>query len=162
METIVKGMDGIEEAATIIQRGGLVAFPTETVYGLGGNALDPDASRKIYAAKGRPSDNPLIVHVSCIEEVEPLVSAFPKEARLLMETFWPGPLTIILPKAEIVPHETTGGLDTVALRCRRTVSHSGLSRLPASRSQDRVQTPPVSRARPRPSMCCMTFPEKSI
>ena len=117
METIVKGMDGIEEAATIIQRGGLVAFPTETVYGLGGNALDPDASRKIYAAKGRPSDNPLIVHVSCIEEVEPLVSAFPKEARLLMETFWPGPLTIILPKAEIVPHETTGGLDTVALRC---------------------------------------------
>lgn len=117
MKTIVKGMDGIEEAAEIIRRGGLVAFPTETVYGLGGNALDPEASRKIYAAKGRPSDNPLIVHVSCIDEVSPLVSAFPEDARKLMETFWPGPLTIIMPKADCVPLETTGGLNTVAIRC---------------------------------------------
>ena len=117
METIVKGMEGVQQAADIIRRGGLVAFPTETVYGLGGNALDPEASRKIYEAKGRPSDNPLIVHVSCIEEVEPLVSAFPEDARKLMDSFWPGPLTIIMPKADIVPLETTGGLNTVAIRC---------------------------------------------
>lgn len=117
METIVKGLEGVSQAAEIIKKGGLVAFPTETVYGLGGNALDPDASCKIYAAKGRPSDNPLIVHVSEIKEVEPLVSEFPQDAKKLMETFWPGPLTIILPKAPIVPYETTGGLDTVAIRC---------------------------------------------
>ncbi len=117
METIIKGMEGIEEAAEIIRRGGLVAFPTETVYGLGGNALDPAASRKIYAAKGRPSDNPLIVHVSCIEEVEPMVTGIPTGGRRLMETFWPGPLTLILPKADCVPYETTGGLETVAIRC---------------------------------------------
>ena len=90
METIVKGMEGVQQAAEIIRQGGLVAFPTETVYGLGGNALDPEASRKIYAAKGRPSDNPLIVHVSCIDEVPPLVSEFPDSARKLMEAFWPG------------------------------------------------------------------------
>ncbi len=117
MKTIIKDISGIEEAAEIIRRGGLVAFPTETVYGLGGNALDPEASRKIYAAKGRPSDNPLIVHVASIEQVKPLVSAFPEDARRLMETYWPGPLTIILPKSEIVPPETTGGLGTVAIRC---------------------------------------------
>ncbi|SFG13759.1 L-threonylcarbamoyladenylate synthase [Oribacterium sp. WCC10] len=117
METIVKGMEGIEQAAEIIRKGGLVAFPTETVYGLGGNALDPEASRKIYAAKGRPSDNPLIVHVSCIDEVKPLVSELPGDAEKLMEAFWPGPLTIIMPKSDIVPYETTGGLDTVAVRC---------------------------------------------
>ena len=117
METIVKGMEGVQQAAEIIRRGGLVAFPTETVYGLGGNALDPEASRKIYAAKGRPSDNPLIVHVSCIDEVPPLVSEFPDSARKLMEAFWPGPLTIVMPKAAIVPYETTGGLETVAIRC---------------------------------------------
>ncbi|OON86400.1 threonylcarbamoyl-AMP synthase [Oribacterium sp. C9] len=117
METIVKGMEGVEQAAEIIKNGGLVAFPTETVYGLGGNALDPEASRKIYAAKGRPSDNPLIVHVSSISEVHPLVSVLPEAAEKLMEAFWPGPLTIILPKSEIVPYETTGGLETVAIRC---------------------------------------------
>ncbi len=117
METKIKGIDGVEEAAEIIKQGGLVAFPTETVYGLGGNALDPEAARKIYSAKGRPSDNPLIVHVSCVEEVESLVSAFPEDAKRLMNKFWPGPLTIILPKSSIVPFETTGGLNTVALRC---------------------------------------------
>lgn len=117
METIIKGIDGIEEAAEVIKRGGLVAFPTETVYGLGGNALDPEAAKRIYAAKGRPSDNPLIVHVSSAEEAEPLVSVLPETARRLMSRFWPGPLTLVLPKSERVPYETTGGLDTVALRC---------------------------------------------
>ena len=103
-------------AADILQHGGLVAFPTETVYGLGGNALDRDASRKIYAAKGRPSDNPLIVHVSEIDEVIPLVKEVTKSSRRLMEKFWPGPLTIILNASDKVPRETTGGLSTVALR----------------------------------------------
>lgn len=106
----------IEISAEILRRGGLVAFPTETVYGLGGNALSPSASQAIYAAKGRPSDNPLIVHIADTASVYELASEVPEVAKTLMEAFWPGPLTIILPKADIVPKETTGGLDTVAIR----------------------------------------------
>ena len=117
METRIFSKRDIEEAARVLKAGGLVAFPTETVYGLGGNGLSRDAARKIYAAKGRPSDNPLILHVSKIEEVNPLVESIPEKAKLLMESFWPGPLTLILKKSEIVPRESTGGLDTVALRC---------------------------------------------
>ena len=104
------------EGAKILREGGLVAFPTETVYGLGANALDEEAAKKIYAAKGRPSDNPLIAHVSCMEEVYPLVSWVPEAAKKLAEAFWPGPLTMIFPKSGIVPYGTTGGLDTVAVR----------------------------------------------
>ena len=117
METRIFSKKDIEEAAQILKTGGLVAFPTETVYGLGGNGLDSEAARKIYAAKGRPSDNPLILHVSKIEEVVPLVERVPEKAKLLMDSFWPGPLTLILKKSAIVPLESTGGLDTVALRC---------------------------------------------
>ena len=117
METRIFSKKDIGEAARVLKAGGLVAFPTETVYGLGGNGLSRDAARKIYAAKGRPSDNPLILHVSKIEEVNPLVESIPEKAKLLMESFWPGPLTLILKKSEIVPRESTGGLDTVALRC---------------------------------------------
>ena len=117
METRIFSKKDIEEAAQILKTGGLVAFPTETVYGLGGNGLDSEAARKIYAAKGRPSDNPLILHVSKIEEVVPLVESVPEKAKLLMDSFWPGPLTLILKKSAIVPLESTGGLDTVALRC---------------------------------------------
>ena len=117
METRIFSKKDIGEAARGLKAGGLVAFPTETVYGLGGNGLSRDAARKIYAAKGRPSDNPLILHVSKIEEVNPLVESIPEKAKLLMESFWPGPLTLILKKSEIVPRESTGGLDTVALRC---------------------------------------------
>ncbi len=105
-----------KEAGEILRNGGLVAFPTETVYGLGGNALDPTASMKIYAAKGRPSDNPLIVHISEVSDIEKLAVDIPKEAYRLAERFWPGPMTMILKKADIVPGETTGGLDTVAIR----------------------------------------------
>lgn len=117
MNTRIFSKKDIEEAAQILKAGGLVAFPTETVYGLGGNGLDKEAARKIYAAKGRPSDNPLILHVSKMEEVYPLVESVPEKAKLLMESFWPGPLTLILKKSKIVPLESTGGLDTVALRC---------------------------------------------
>lgn len=108
--------EALKEGAEWIRRGELVAFPTETVYGLGGNALDADASRKIYAAKGRPSDNPLIVHVSHIDMVDDLVLELTPTFRRLAYEFWPGPLTMILPKSDRVPYETTGGLDTVALR----------------------------------------------
>lgn len=106
----------LQEAAQILRDGGLVAFPTETVYGLGANALDEEAARKIYAAKGRPSDNPLIAHISCLKELEPLVTEIPEEGRKLAEVYWPGPLTMVFPKSEKVPYGTTGGLDTVAVR----------------------------------------------
>lgn len=101
----------------IIRSGGLVAFPTETVYGLGGNALDRKAARKIYAAKGRPSDNPLIVHVASEEEAALYVKRITPLQKQLMERFWPGPLTIIFDKKDIIPDETSGGLSTVAMRC---------------------------------------------
>ncbi len=106
----------LAEAAQILLDGGLVAFPTETVYGLGANGLDDAAARKIYAAKGRPSDNPLILHISAATELKPLVRKVPETARKLMEAFWPGPLTMIFDKSDIVPYSTTGGLDTVAVR----------------------------------------------
>ena len=108
--------DAIRRGGEILKNGGLVAFPTETVYGLGGNALDPKASMKIYAAKGRPSDNPLIVHIADIRDLDKIVTEVPEKARILAEKYWPGPLTMILPKADIVPKETTGGLDSVAVR----------------------------------------------
>ncbi|MCI8275717.1 MAG: threonylcarbamoyl-AMP synthase [Lachnospiraceae bacterium] len=106
----------IEEAGRVLAGGGLVAFPTETVYGLGGNGLDEDAAARIYAAKGRPSDNPLILHITSMEELVPLVAEISETALVLAEAFWPGPLTMIFKKAELVPYETTGGLDTVAVR----------------------------------------------
>jgi L-threonylcarbamoyladenylate synthase len=106
----------IDRAGRILKEGGLVAFPTETVYGLGGDALSPESSKKIYAAKGRPSDNPLIVHVCRWEDVEPIVEKIPKEAEKLAAAFWPGPMTMIFQKSSLVPYETTGGLDTVAIR----------------------------------------------
>lgn len=106
----------IEEAGRIIRKGGLVAFPTETVYGLGGDALNPESSKKIYAAKGRPSDNPLIVHIADKKDLYRIVREVSEKAKKLMEAFWPGPLTMIFYKNELVPQATTGGLDTVAVR----------------------------------------------
>ena len=106
----------ISRAAHIIREGGLVAFPTETVYGLGGDALNPCSSKKIYEAKGRPSDNPLIIHISNMDDLKPIVEEIPEDVYRLAEAFWPGPLTIIMKKSTLVPKETTGGLDTVAVR----------------------------------------------
>lgn len=106
----------VQRAGDIVKAGGLVAFPTETVYGLGGDALNPDSSKKIYAAKGRPSDNPLIVHIYRMEDLYVVAQEIPEAAKRLAQRFWPGPLTMIFKKAEIVPYETTGGLDTVAVR----------------------------------------------
>lgn len=103
-------------AADILKEGGLVAFPTETVYGLGADALNPEASKRIYAAKGRPSDNPLIIHIAKFEALEQITKEIPKQAKVLAEQFWPGPLTMVFQKNDRVPLETTGGLDTVAVR----------------------------------------------
>lgn len=123
MNTIIKQMkeedvkEGcLQEAATILRSEGLVAFPTETVYGLGGDALDTEAAKKIYAAKGRPSDNPLIVHIADVESLRELAEEVPEQAYKLADKFWPGPLTMILRKSNKVPYGTTGGLDTVAIR----------------------------------------------
>lgn len=106
----------LEEACRILQKGGLVAFPTETVYGLGGDAMHPEASAKIYAAKGRPSDNPLIVHIADMDALEDIAQSVLEAAVKLADHFWPGPLTMIFPKKEAVPKSTTGGLETVAVR----------------------------------------------
>ena len=106
----------MEEAGRLIAEGELVAFPTETVYGLGGDALHPEAARKIYAAKGRPSDNPLIVHIADFSDMERVAREVPEAARKLAGAFWPGPLTMIVWKSDAVPMATTGGMDTVAVR----------------------------------------------
>ena len=124
----------LDHAAELIQSGALVGIPTETVYGLGADALNPEAVRSIFEAKGRPGDNPLIVHIAETAELMPLISVEPSEnARKLMEAFWPGPLTLIFPKSEKVPMCTTGGLNTVAVRmpshpvARELIRRSGLS-----------------------------------
>jgi len=107
---------GIEEAAALLKNGEVVAFPTETVYGLGADATSAVAVSKIFAAKGRPSDNPLIVHIGALEQLRVVVSEIPDVARALMDAFWPGPLTLILPKQENMPREVTAGLSTVGVR----------------------------------------------
>jgi L-threonylcarbamoyladenylate synthase len=104
-------------AGELIRSGALVAFPTETVYGLGANALNAEAVKRIFEAKGRPGDNPLIVHISAIDQLATLISGAPSPAaRRLMDACWPGPMTLIFPKSEIIPPAVTAGLDTVAVR----------------------------------------------
>lgn len=122
----------LHAAGEVLAKGGLVAIPTETVYGLAANGLDEEAAAKIYAAKGRPSDNPLIIHIGDMKMLEQLVSRVPEAAVRLAEKFWPGPLTMILPKSKIVPYGTTGGLETVAVRmpshpvARKLIQVSGI------------------------------------
>lgn len=123
MRTIIEKIDKnqideqvMQRAGEILKQGGLVAFPTETVYGLGANALDEEAAKKTYAAKGRPSDNPLIVHIADIEMLSPIVRNISEKAMRVMDRFWPGPLTLVFDKSDEVPSGTTGGLQTVAVR----------------------------------------------
>lgn len=116
MDLINMNEEAIREAGAILQNGGLVAFPTETVYGLGGNALDEQAAARIYAAKGRPSDNPLIIHIAELSALDKIVTEVPEKAKKLAKAYWPGPLTMIFPKSEHVPYGTTGGMETVAVR----------------------------------------------
>jgi len=123
MKTLIEKIDKnrideeiLAKAGEILKHGGLVAFPTETVYGLGANALDEEAAKKTYAAKGRPSDNPLIVHIADVESLSAIVENVSEKAKRVMSKFWPGPLTLIFRKKDIVPLGTTGGLQTVAVR----------------------------------------------
>lgn len=123
MDTIVRKIDSndidkeaVDIAASILKEGGLVAIPTETVYGLAGDALSREAAKKIYGAKGRPSDNPLIVHIAKVEDLYNIAETVPQSAVKLANKFWPGPLTMVLKKNDRVPSGTTGGLDTVAIR----------------------------------------------
>lgn len=141
MKTIIfkETIEDIKKAGEIIAGGGIVAFPTETVYGLGANALDEDAVKKIYKAKGRPSDNPMIVHISQVSDVYDIADVSGdtmsekaiENIRRCSDAFWPGPLTMVLPKKDIVPLTTTGGLDTVAIRmpshktARMLIEYSG-------------------------------------
>ena len=115
IKDIKKDIKFIEEAAQVIRNGGTVAFPTETVYGLGANALNDDSVKKIFIAKGRPQDNPLIVHVSS-KDVSTLVKEVPPIAQELINRFWPGPLTIILEKKDIIPNVTSANLNTIGIR----------------------------------------------
>jgi len=119
MKTKIFSIKQIKEAAEIIRKGELIAFPTETVYGLGANALDPEAVKKIFLAKGRPSDNPLIIHIAKKEQLSEIAKMKPSKKKLaekVIQRFWPGPLTIILEKTEKIPFKVTGGLNTVAVR----------------------------------------------
>ncbi|MCQ2555157.1 MAG: threonylcarbamoyl-AMP synthase [Clostridia bacterium] len=123
--------DDLREAGRILKNGGLVAFPTETVYGLGADALNPEAAKKVYLAKGRPSDNPMIVHIQERGEIYSLTDTVSDDVKVLMESFWPGPLTIIVKAKDIIPRVTTGGLSTVAVRmpsseiARKVIRYSG-------------------------------------
>ncbi len=135
MDTVILPADAPEtaaQAANIIKAGNLVAIPTETVYGLGANGLDPTAVAKIFEAKGRPQDNPLILHIAEASHMESICHSIPESAYRLAEAFWPGPLTIVLPARDTVPKCTTAGLPTVAVRCpdcavtRKIIALSGV------------------------------------
>lgn len=132
METELLNENQTERAAEILRSGGIVAIPTETVYGLAASAYDKNAIKSIFKAKGRPSDNPLIVHISALKDIENVVSEFPNNAKKLAEKFWPGPLTMIMPKSAKIPSEVTGGLDSVAVRypaheiAQKIISQSGV------------------------------------
>lgn len=116
MQILQPTEEALDRAARILKDGGVVVMPTETVYGLACSALNPEAVRRVYEIKGRPSANPLIVHISDFSQLKLVAESWPKEAEILAGRFWPGPLTLVLPKKERVPAETTGGLDTVAVR----------------------------------------------
>ena len=131
MQTLVLKPDGqaLEKAAALLRAGELVGIPTETVYGLGADGLNPEAVDKIFAAKGRPGDNPLILHVTGPEQLPRFCHDIPDAAYLLAQRFWPGPLTMVLPANACVPRRTTGGLSTVAIRCPKTAVTREIIRL---------------------------------
>lgn len=156
MDTIIRKLtaspddeDIYQQAAQIIRRGGLVAFPTETVYGLGADGMSEDAARKIYAAKGRPTDNPLILHIADRKDLERITDKVTEDADKLMKCFWPGPLTLIFEKRKEVPYGITGGLETVAVRMP---SHPAIREL-IRRSGTAIAAPSANTSgRPSPTM----------
>ena len=141
----------LEKAAEILKKGGLVAIPTETVYGLAANALNPTAVAKIFKAKGRPMDNPLIVHISRFEEIYRLVKCVPHKAKELADRYWPGPMTIILPKSDLIPDEVSAGLPTVAVRmpshpvARAIIEKAGLPLAAPSANSSGLPSPTTAR-----------------
>ena len=151
MKTRILSDKDIFEAAEIIKRGGIVALPTETVYGLAANAFNDEAVIKIFKAKGRPADNPLIVHISDMSDLDMLVSEFPNTAKKLAENFWPGPLTIILPKSDNIPDVVSAGLDTVAIRfpankiMRDVIKQSGLPLAAPSANTSGLPSPTLAK-----------------
>ena len=148
---------GIALAASLLQAGELVGIPTETVYGLAANAYDEAAVKAVYAAKGRPSDNPMIVHIAELSALPELVTAIPENAKILAEAFWPGPLTMVLPRSSKIPLTTTGGLETVAIRMP---SH------PVARAVIRAAGVPLAApsanrsGSPNPERCAEGFPSR--
>ncbi len=169
MKTIIKKIDKnqldteiIAEAGEILEKGGLVAFPTETVYGLGANALNEEAARKTYEAKGRPSDNPLIVHIADIQALDEIVEFIPEKAKSIVEKFWPGPLTLIFEKSGVVPLGTTGGLQTVAVRMPEDEIARALIRAEEVIFQHRVPILPDAQALRVRNMLRKTLMERSI
>ena len=156
MDTIIRKLtdspedeDIYQQAAQIICRGGLVAFPTETVYGLGADGMSEDAARKIYAAKGRPTDNPLILHIADRKDLERITDKVTEDADKLMTCFWPGPLTLIFEKRKEVPYGITGGLETVAVRMP---AHPAIREL-IRRSGTAIAAPSANTSgRPSPTM----------
>ena len=156
MDTIIRKLtdspedeDIYQQAAQIICRGGLVAFPTETVYGLGADGMSEDAARKIYAAKGRPTDNPLILHIADRKDLERITDKVTEDADKLMKCFWPGPLTLIFEKRKEVPYGITGGLETVAVRMP---AHPAIREL-IRRSGTAIAAPSANTSgRPSPTM----------
>lgn len=144
----------LKKAANILKNNGLVAFPTETVYGLGANALEETAIKKIYIAKGRPSDNPLIVHISSIEEIYPLIDLMPEKALFLAKKFWPGPLTIVLKKSDLIPSITSGGLNTVAIR----IPKNNIARALIKECKFPIAAPSANiSTKPSPTMACHVY-----
>ena len=136
METILlrvkdpnQDISAVQTAASVLRQGGLAAIPTETVYGLAANALNPKAVEKIFQAKGRPADNPLIVHIAELEQLPSIARNIPQAAYDLAEAFWPGPLTMILPKQDCIPDIVTAGLDTVTVRFPAEIALLGLNQL---------------------------------
>lgn len=147
----------IERAAAILRAGGLVAFPTETVYGLGANALDADAVRRIFEAKGRPATNPVIVHVADLAQARSVIAAWPESAQKLSTCFWPGPLTLVLPRAGSIPEIVTAGGPTVAIRCpahpvARSLLHAAGVPIAAPSANRSTELSPTTAAHVRQSL----------
>ena len=156
ISTVRREDAGTTVGAELIQNGELVAFPTETVYGLGANGLDGEAVNRIFEAKGRPNDNPLILHIAKKSDVKDLWAHVPKIANTLMDTFWPGPLTMIFNKADEVPYEVTAGLETVAVR----MPSDKTARLLIQKAGVPIAAPSANRSG-RPSMCLTTWTDAS-
>ena len=161
VSSIIEDIDKINRAGELLHEGAVVAIPTETVYGLAANALDEEAVKKIFAAKGRPQDNPLIVHIAEVYDIEKLCDPVPEAAYKLANAFWPGPLTMVMKKKDVVSEVVTAGLDTVGVRCPRGRFARAIVHAAACRWPRRPPIPPAGPAQPAPSTCWRIWTAKS-